>query len=520
MVRCVVVVRGDQVGRLAEHPAFAERLGAGFVLVPPLTEPELRDVVREPAATVGLAVDDELVDAVVADVHGRPGALPLLSTALVGTWEQRRGNRLTLAGYLEAGGVSGAVTRSAESAWESLDAPAREVARRLLVRLAETGEDGVLVRRPLPLAELDFDGERGGVRRAVVEAFVARRLLSVSGNRLDVAHEALLSAWPRLARWLEDDAAGRALRTHLTPTALDWEHRGRPEEELYRGARLGGALEWAADHGDDLTEVERRFLDASKEHSEAELRQARDQVTRERRARRRARRLAAGLAVVLVLALVAGGLAVVFQRAADVRADEAVRASLVGDANRLAALSAGADTLDLSLLLAVQGVRLGGTQESEDALLGAVLASERALRVLSVSEEIRSSTLSGRGRLYLDNGISMSALPISADAGEQNPTRVGTWGRWAVADASPTEDLLVGAGNDIYDDLWVRLLTVAGTTEDLVGPETPTGFRSGSRSPRTAARCSWSWRRPTRGPVTGGAWSASTSAPAHGRTRT
>ena len=87
-----------------------------MVLVPPLTEAELRDVVREPAAAVGLTVEDELVDAVVADVLGRPGALPLLSTALVGTWERRRGDRLTLAGYLEAGGVAGALTRSAEAA--------------------------------------------------------------------------------------------------------------------------------------------------------------------------------------------------------------------------------------------------------------------------------------------------------------------------------------------------------------------------------------------------------------------
>ena len=109
VVRCVVVVRGDHVGRLAEHAAFAERLGSALVLVPPLTEAELRDVVREPAAAVGLTVGDELVNAVVADVLGRPGALPLLSTALVGTWERRRGDRLTLAGYLEAGGVAGSL---------------------------------------------------------------------------------------------------------------------------------------------------------------------------------------------------------------------------------------------------------------------------------------------------------------------------------------------------------------------------------------------------------------------------
>ena len=72
VVRCVVVVRGDHVGRLAEHAAFTERLGAAVVLVPPLTEPELREVVREPAAAVGLTRGAELLDAVVADVLGSP----------------------------------------------------------------------------------------------------------------------------------------------------------------------------------------------------------------------------------------------------------------------------------------------------------------------------------------------------------------------------------------------------------------------------------------------------------------
>src|SRR4029453_15349610 len=99
--------------------------------------PELREIVREPARSVGLAVDADLLDAVVAAVLGRPGAFALLSTALVGTWERRHGDRLTLGGYLAAGGVAGALTRSAEAAYAELDASGREVARRLFVRLAD-----------------------------------------------------------------------------------------------------------------------------------------------------------------------------------------------------------------------------------------------------------------------------------------------------------------------------------------------------------------------------------------------
>jgi hypothetical protein len=243
VVRCVAVVRGDHVGRLAEHAELTDRLGGALVLVPPPTDPELRDVVAGPAHSVGLSVEPELLDAVVGDVLGQAAALPLLSTALVGTWERRRGDLLTLAGYLEAGGVEGALTRSAEAAYAALGEEGQRLAQQMLVRLADSDDSGVLVRRPVPLDELDLHGDGGRVRRTIVETFVGRRLLAVDGDRLEVAHEALLTAWPRLARWLEDDAAGRVVRRHLTPAALEWEQGGRTADELYRGARLSAALD-------------------------------------------------------------------------------------------------------------------------------------------------------------------------------------------------------------------------------------------------------------------------------------
>ena len=165
-------------------PPFTERLGGAMVLVPSLTDEELREIVREPARAVGLTVEPALLDAVVADVLGRPGALPLLSTALVGTWERRRGDVLTLAGYLEAGGVAGALTRSAEATYAGLDARGPGAGRGAsLVRLADVDEGGALVRRRVPLAELDLDDDQRAGTRAVVEAFVGRRLLSVDGDR-------------------------------------------------------------------------------------------------------------------------------------------------------------------------------------------------------------------------------------------------------------------------------------------------------------------------------------------------
>ena len=466
VVRCVVAVRGDHVGRLAEHAAFTERLGSAVVLVPPLTDAELREVVREPAGVVGLTTDDELVDAVVTDVLGRPGALPLLSTALVGTWERRRGNRLTLAGYLEAGGVTGSLSRSAEAAWALLDEEGRETARRMLVRLADTDEGGALVRRPVSLAELDLDGDRGAVRRTVIDGFVARRLLSLDGERLDVVHEALLTGWPRLTRWLDEDAAGRAVRRHLTPAAQEWQRRDRPDDELYRGARLGAALDWAAAADDELTAGERAFLDASKTRAEAELLAAQQRARTEARGRRRLRWLATGLAGVLVVALVTALLAVRAQRAADRASAVSERTSLTADANRLAALSGTAESLDLAYLLAAQGFRLQDTPETRDALLATLTQHPRVIRAQSIRAQGPIGGLTDNGRTVFVGAEGTGGQILSWPVDSADPPRAVLdtqqgFDGWQASAWSPTDPLVLTAGTD-GSGLWVRTVDADG----------------------------------------------------------
>jgi WD40 repeat protein len=398
VARCVLVVRGDHVGRLAEHAATAEQIVGALELVPPLTESQLREVLERSAADVGLRIEPELVDVVVQDVVGRGGALPLLSMAMVGTWERRRGDVLTLGGYLAAGGVAGAVARTAEDVYASFDTEAQQLAHQVLVRLADHDEDGALQRRRMPLDEVDLDGPEGRTRRSVVEALVRHRLLTMDSCYLEVAHEALLTAWPRLARWLDDDAVGRAVRRHLAPAAQDWERHARPADELYRGARLDAAVQWAAAPASDLTAVERSFLDAGVAAAQAELSEAHRRADAEAAARTRLRRLAVALATALALALVATGIALVYQRTARDRATDAETAGRVADASRLAALSTTARSLDLSLLLAAAAMRTASTRATEDGLLTALVSHRRATGVFSVGDNVYETSLSPDSR--------------------------------------------------------------------------------------------------------------------------
>ena len=147
--------------------------------------------------------------------------------------------------------------------------------------------------------------------------------MTVDEGSVEVAHEALLREWPRLRAWLAEDAEGRRLHQHLIHAAGEWQGSGRDPAELYRGARLASALDWAASHDSELNDLEREFLDESQAASERE-------AERQRRANRRLRSLLAGVGVLLAAAVVAGLIALSERQGAR-------DAATVADAQRLGA---------------------------------------------------------------------------------------------------------------------------------------------------------------------------------------
>jgi WD40 repeat protein len=325
-------------------------------------------VVTEPAHRWGVTVDEELVDLVVETAAGRDGVLPLLSTALDRAWLLRSDGRLTVAAYEEAGGVAHAVGRLADEAYESLDAEQRLRARQLLLRLVVEGPQGV-ARRRVPLAELDL-----APTDPVLDALVARRLLTVGDEGVELVHEALFTAWPRMAAWLEEDAVGRRLRAHLSPSASAWQAGGRRPEDLYAGARLAEASTVRARDLTSLSALEQEFLDASEQHADAARSEAVARAERESRTARRLRGLLAGAVALLVLALVATLLAVQAR-------DRARRATLTADANRLSAQALLEPRPDLSLQLAAEAVHLDPTTQTRSDLFGTLLRRQRLVRV-------------------------------------------------------------------------------------------------------------------------------------------
>ncbi|QNP68153.1 hypothetical protein IAG44_00830 [Streptomyces roseirectus] len=360
-LRVVVAVRGDFYGHLARHRPLAEAAQDATLLVAAMSQDELREAVVRPAALGGLVVERALTARITDEVTDEPGGLALMSHALLETWHRRRGRVLTEAAYDGAGGLRGAVARTAEDFHGRLTPGQAETARRILLRLVTPGQGSQDTRRPAERAEVTALGPGPAADADLVLERLARaRLVTLDRDTVDLAHEAVLTSWPRLRAWIDEDRDRLRVQRHLTEAARTWQALGHDPGSLYRGLRLTLAEQHCAASGgrDDLTPLERRFLTAGLA--------ARDRE----RVHRRARTLA--LTLLLVLSLLAGLVAWQQNQAGERRRTEA-------EARRVAGVADSLRTSDprTAMRLSVAAWRIADLPETRSALLGAMAQPEQ-----------------------------------------------------------------------------------------------------------------------------------------------
>ncbi|MFI6318733.1 BTAD domain-containing putative transcriptional regulator [Nonomuraea sp. NPDC050556] len=362
----VLGLRADFLGAALERPGLAGSLnGEATLLLGPPSTADLREIVVRPAVKAGLGVDADLLATVLTDAGEEPGALPLLSHALLETWSHRAGPVLTLADYQAGGGVRGAITQTAERVYAEFTPEEQQAARRVFLRLTALGQGTEDTRRPITLSEL----EGTGTGTEVLGRLAAARLIVLAEDTVEVAHEALIRAWPRLRRWLTRDRADLLLHRRLTSAAQAWHELDRDPGALYRGEQLLLATAWAARHAQDANQLEAGFLAASQDLEDAERQAARGRA-------RNLQRLVAGLAAMLLLAVLGGGLA--FWQNRERQAQQVVE-----QAHQLALTSRQllASAPDLAALLAVEAHRLHPDADTLGALLGGAYAGDRLVEL-------------------------------------------------------------------------------------------------------------------------------------------
>ncbi len=301
------------------------------------------------------------MDEMIGAVEGARGALPLLAFAVSRLWEKRKPEEklLTREAYQRIGGVAGALAQHAEETMDriggSMEPTVRDIFRNLTTA---QGTRAVLDREELLSALPDR-----AAAEAVLGKLIDARLLTswetegTEGqppqHRVEIVHESLLSAWPRLVRWQTQDADGAQLRDQLRQAAHLWEERGRADDLLWTGSSYLDYRVWRGRYPGKLSALEEDFAGSMKARAE--------------RARRR-RRTAFGSVGVALLA-VACVMAVLWNQARvhGVRAEAArllAMAQLEVDVDPTAALAYATKSVELEDTEAARFFALRVTQSA------------------------------------------------------------------------------------------------------------------------------------------------------------
>ena len=477
----VITLRADFYAHCANYPQLRDALAKNQEYIGAMSSEELRRTIEEPAQRGRWEFEPGLVDLLLHDVGHEPGALPLLSHALLETWQRRRGRTMTLSGYASSGGVRGAIAETAETVFtDQFTHEQQAIARRIFLRLTELSDEFSIAdtRRRATFNELILKPEEASTTHAVLKALADARLITTSEDSAEVAHEALIREWPTLRSWLEDNRDGLRLHRHLTEAAQEWLEMNREPDLLYRGARLAQAQEWAASHADDLNALEHEFLNTAVEHSEREQAEREAQRQREldlqkdraqdqKQAATQLRRRAIFLSGALIIAAMLAVTAILLGQRANQQAQSS-------SSRELAAAAISNLTVDpeRSILLALEAVSVKHTSEAENALHEAVLNSRVRLTLTGHSDGVTSVAMSPDGKKVASSSLDGTARLWDAATGKELLIFRGhTDAVWSVA-FSPDGSRLMTSALDktakIWDTASGRLLvTLTGHTESV-----------------------------------------------------
>ena len=420
-VHVVITLRADFYDRPLSHEVFGAILAERTAAIAPLTPEELERAISEPAQRAGLRLEAGLVARIQAEMRDQPGGLPLLQYALTELWERRDGARLSREAYDASGGIAAAVARRAELLVLQLDDQGREVARQLFLRMIEPGDGMQDTARRVLASELQaIEADRGRLE-SVVDSFVRYRLLLADRDPatrepvLQLAHESLLSVWPRLRGWIDDARDDLRSQRRLATAAGQWFEAGRDPSFLLTGSRLEQAQQSGLASSVVLGAPEAEFLAASvAERRRAEIEEQGRQEHEASLERRAASRQRALVAVLALSAVIAAGLSVVALAQSD-RATHEARAASVRELATEAVANIAVDP-ERSILLALAAIdetrSVDGTvlREAVEALHRSVIGSRVLLTVPGEGHSLDWANHPRLGSVFVTQGVEDSGV--------------------------------------------------------------------------------------------------------------
>jgi len=257
----LATLRSDFLGSFQDHPAM-RGLRLKTFPVPQMAVDDFASVIEGPARVAGLELGPSLVQAMISDTK-TADALPLLAFTLRDLYEGfGQDKKLTLEEYRDQlGRLEGCIARAAEAVLTAKPLPEKKLSalRTALLAMVRANDQDQYAKQPVLWNDLPASTHE------VLERFVTARLLISSGNEkgrtLEIAHEALFRAWPRLATWIGEDREDLFGLRRAEIEAGEWQRQGYDRKYLWHADRLKKLQEIVARKDEkSVKEIVRLFM--------------------------------------------------------------------------------------------------------------------------------------------------------------------------------------------------------------------------------------------------------------------
>ncbi len=240
-INIIFTMRRDYYNLLSDHKAFDEKIKATTTyLVKRMKNENLKEVIEKPLALLNVNKDEirQLSSIILKDMGEDSREITLLQIALTETWEKRGEHKNDLvATYIAIGSVTGALSKLASNAMNSLNEKEQELFKYIFIRVVKFSDIGGVTRR---LADRDeFSNEAWDLVQRLSSKHDTQyekyrklgRLLKlkranekddkkVSDKKeeieevIELIHEALLKQWKTYVDWLRDINKGNRKLIH------------------------------------------------------------------------------------------------------------------------------------------------------------------------------------------------------------------------------------------------------------------------------------------------------------------
>jgi WD40 repeat protein/uncharacterized caspase-like protein len=498
--KVVMTLRADFMASCLEIPQLANLIQSTSILVPAkLSTDDYRQAILQPAETVGLKVEPELIEVLLHELDNSAADLPLLQFLLAQLWEQRVGGKLTLQTYLQQiGGLKGALEQKAQSVYDSLDPEAQRCTQWIFLSLTQLGEgtedtrrriaksDLIVAKYPAQLVDRTLKAltdaklvvvscaEDAGVAKGQSREELPHSGLKPQEISVEVAHEILIRHWSTLRSWLQENRARLSLQREMEAAARLWQENGQQKDFLLQGVRLGAAEEIYIKYTDELSTEVQKFLEAGLIERNQQQLQAKKRL-------RQTQAVAVGAIALGIAATGLGSLAYVqAEKAAlsEVIALKSLSMASLGSNNQLEALVASLKAAkkwqhQRKLLSLVPGSDYT-THEKQmlSVLMQTIYETQERNRLLGHGSWVNNAIYSPDGQIIASSSVDRTIKLWKPD-GTLIKTLTGHTEAVNSLSFSPDGEILASASSDRTIKLWkpdgTLISTLTGHQDNILG---------------------------------------------------